>query len=84
MDIKFQDLDQVALPGLQDADTLKVYIVPVDLSADRYYMSITHPGNVEVAPPSRSKDTLLVLAARQSDGSLETIQKHTDLEVIDA
>ncbi len=80
MKIKYKDLEQVEIPDVDESETLKAYIVPTELSADRYYVSITQSGYTEVAPPSKSKDTLLVLNIKQD----EIVYKHNDLEVEDA
>lgn len=46
--------------GAETVGRVKVYRVPETLSADRYYISVKRPGEIEVVPPSRSRDTLLL------------------------
>ena len=82
--IKYQDLDQVAVPSEPHTARIRAYIVPEALSADRYYISMTSPGHVEIAPPSRSRDTLKVLDLRRGEGDTQIIFKHDNLEVTNA
>ena len=82
--IKYQDLDQVAVPSEPHVARIRAYIVPEVLSADRYYISMTRPGHVEIAPPSRSRDTLKVLDLRRGEEDTQIIFKHDNLEVTNA
>ena len=45
---------------------VKIYLVPESVSADRYFISITQPGGVEIMPPCRGKDTLPLVDYSQS------------------
>jgi len=49
------------LPEPETSRRVKIYQVPESVSADRYYVSITQPGAVEIMPPCRGKDTLLLV-----------------------
>ena len=74
----------INLPGIRDAEDLiytlsepttsrrvKIYFVPETVSADRYFISITQIGNVEIIPPCRSKDTILLADYSQDiDGNV--------------
>ena len=82
--IQYAGLDQVAVPSEPHAVRIRAYIVPEALSTDRYYISMTRPGHVEIAPPSRSRDTLKVLDLRRGEGDTQIIFKHDNLEVTNA
>jgi hypothetical protein len=62
---------------------VKVYLVPESVSSDRYYISVTPVGAIEVLPPSRSKHTLL-LADFSQDGAGRVTINHVNKEVTDA
>jgi len=49
------------LPDSETNRRVKAYQVPESVSSDRYYISITLPGAVEIMPPCRGKDTLLLV-----------------------
>jgi hypothetical protein len=53
------------LPDFTAPRQVKVYLVPEAVSADRYFVSITMPGATPVVPPSRAKDTLLLVGFHQ-------------------
>ena len=72
--------------SIPDSDTnrrVKVYLVPATVSRDRYYVSITMMGAVEKVPPSRGKDTLL-LVDYSLFGSGETTINYINEEVLNA
>jgi len=60
-----QDLEHT-LPEPETNRRIKIYQVPESVSADRYYISITQPGAVEIMPPSRGKNTLLLVDYSQN------------------
>ena len=77
---------QIQLPGIRGASNLdytlpdsdqsrkiRVYLVPVAVSTDQYYISITMPGGTEIMPPCRGKDTLLLADYHLSDTGEPTI-----------
>jgi hypothetical protein len=71
------------LPDSSLRRRVKIYKVPLAVSADRYYITVTDAGGVEVVPPSRSKDNLMLVDyTLSSDGgfSINSIHK----EVINA
>jgi hypothetical protein len=49
------------LPAFTEPRRVKVYLVPETLSADRYFVSIKMPGAQQAVPPSRAKDTVLLV-----------------------
>ena len=51
---------EYTLPEAETNRRVKVYQVPESVSADRYYISLIQPGAVEIVPPCRGKDTLLL------------------------
>jgi hypothetical protein len=55
------------LPAFDEPRRVKVYLVPEALSADRYYISIKQAGVPEIVPPSRAKDTVLLVDFYQQD-----------------
>lgn len=61
------------LPESETNRRVKIYQVPESVSADRYYISITQPGAVEIMPPSRGKDTLLLADYSQDQEGKVTI-----------
>jgi hypothetical protein len=61
---------------LPESDTnrrVKVYLVPEAVSADRYYIGIIEPGGIENIPPSRGRDTLLLVDYSLSETGESTI-----------
>lgn len=64
---------EYTLPEAETNRRVKVYQVPESVSADRYYISITQPGAVEIMPPSRGKDTLLLVDYSQDQAGEVTI-----------
>ena len=71
------------LPDSELRRNVKIYSVPTAVSADRYFVSVSDAGGVEVVPPSRSKDNLLLAdytLASDGDVSVNYIHK----EVLDA
>lgn len=56
------------LPPAETPRRVKVYMVPEALSADRYYISIAPIGAIEAMPPSRSRDTVMLVEFSQ-DGT---------------
>ena len=74
-----QDLEHT-LPEPETNRRVKIYQVPESVSADRYYISITLPGAVEIMPSCRGKDTLLLVDYSQAQGGEVTIN-HIDEEV---
>lgn len=77
---------QIELPGIQGAEDLsytitaptgsrrvKVYLVPSDISSDRYFISITDSGGTEIVPPSRAKDTVLLADFGQDESGKTTV-----------
>ena len=77
---------QIQLPGIRGASNLdytlpesnqlrkiKVYLVPVSVSVDQYYISITIPGGSEIIPPCRGKDTLLLVDYHLSETEETTV-----------
>ena len=67
-----QDLNYT-LPTSDQPRKIKVYLVPVSVSVDQYYISITMPGGSEIVPPCRGKDTLLLADYHLSDTGEPTI-----------
>jgi len=67
-----QDLEYT-LPEPETNRRIKVYQVPESVSADRYYISVILPGTVEIMPPSRGKDTLLLADYSQDQAGKVTI-----------
>ena len=76
----------IQLPGIRGASNLdytlpesnqlrkiKVYLVPVAISSDQYYISVTLPGGSEIIPPCRGKDTLLLADYHLSNTGEPTI-----------
>ena len=61
------------LPNSDQHRKIKVYLVPVSVSVDQYYISITMPGGSEIVPPCRGKDTLLLADYHLSDTGEPTI-----------
>ena len=60
---------------------IKIYKVPQAVSADQYFVSVTDAGAVENAPPSRSKETLLLAEyTLESDGNILIKYQHEELE----
>jgi hypothetical protein len=55
------------LPTFEEPRRVKVYLVPEVLSADRYYISIKQAGVPEIVPPSRVKDTVLLVDFYQQE-----------------
>lgn len=49
------------LPAFTEARRIKVYLVPEAVSADRYFVSIKLSGGLQAVPPSRAKDTILLV-----------------------
>ena len=77
---------QIQLPGIRGASNLdytlpdsdqsrkiKVYLVPVAVSTDQYYISITIPGGSEIIPPCRGKDILLLVDYHLSETDDTTV-----------
>ena len=76
----------IQLPGIRGASNLdytlpdsdqhrkiKVYLVPVSVSVDQYYISITMPGAIEDVPSCRGKDFLLIADYHLSETGETTI-----------
>lgn len=61
------------LPDLDGRRRVKVWMVPENVSPDRYYISVTPVGATEVLPPSRAKNTLLLADFTQDNGGALTI-----------
>ena len=61
------------LPNSDQHRKIKVYLVPVSVSVDQYYISITMPGGSEIIPPCRGKDTLLLVDYHLSETEETTI-----------
>jgi hypothetical protein len=55
------------LPAFDEPRRVKVYLVPEALSADRYFISIKQAGVPEIVPPSRAKDTVLLVSFDQQE-----------------
>lgn len=53
------------LPVFTESRQVKIYLVPETISPDRYFISIQLPGGLKVIPPSRSKDTILLVDFQQ-------------------
>ena len=66
------DLDYT-LPNSDQHRKIKVYLVPVSVSVDQYYISITMPGGSEIVPPCRSKDSLLLVDYHLSETEETTV-----------
>jgi len=50
------------LPESQSSNRrIKIYRVPEAVSGDGYYISIIEAGAVETVPPSRAKDTMILV-----------------------
>ncbi|MCD6346231.1 MAG: hypothetical protein J7L96_02295 [Bacteroidales bacterium] len=86
----------INLPGIRGAEDLiytlsepttarqiKIYLVPETVSADRYFITIKQSGAVEVIPPCRSKDTIL-LADYSQDTDDNVIVNYVNKEVQNA
>jgi hypothetical protein len=71
------------LPVFDEPRRVKVYLVPEALSADRYYISIKQAGVPEIVPPSRAKDTFLLVDFYQQEEDQIQI-KYTNPEVENA
>ena len=67
-----QDLNYT-LPNSDQHRKIKVYLVPVAVSTDQYYISITIPGGSEIIPPCRGKDTLLLVDYHLSETEETTV-----------
>jgi hypothetical protein len=66
------------LPESELRRNVKIYKVPPAVSADRYFVSVSDAGGVEVVPPSRSKDNLLLadyVLANNGDVSINYVHK---------
>jgi hypothetical protein len=55
------------LPDFEESRQVKVYVVPETLSPDRYFISIKQAGVPEIVPPSRAKDTVLLVDFYQQE-----------------
>lgn len=77
---------KIELPGIRGANTLKhtlpdsdnnrqvkIYLVPESVSPDKYYISITPIGGREDVPPSRLRETLLLVDYTLSGDKTENI-----------
>jgi hypothetical protein len=52
---------------------VKVYAVPPELRPDGYFVAVKGPGEVEVVPPSKAVDTVLLLDCEVTgDGETST------------
>lgn len=59
---------------------VKIYKVPASVSVDNYFISITEAGGAEEVPPSRAKDTtLLVQYTLSTDGDASVKFIHKEL-----
>ena len=61
------------LPESNQLRKIKVYLVPVAISSDQYYISVTLPGGSEIIPPCRGKDTLLLVDYHLSETEETTV-----------
>jgi hypothetical protein len=77
-----QDLD-CTIPESDQNRRVKVYLVPETVSPDRYYVSITMTGAEEQVPPSRGKETLLLVDYHLA-GSGDTTVNYINEEVRNA
>ena len=66
------DLD-CSIPESDQSRRVKLYLVPVAVSTDQYYISITMPGGTEIIPPCRGKDTLLLVDYHLSETEETTV-----------
>ena len=66
------DLDYT-LPESDQPRGIKTYLVPISVSDDQYYISITMPGGSEIIPPCRGKDTLLLVDYHLSETEETTV-----------
>jgi hypothetical protein len=69
------------LPASAFRRQVKIYQVPVSVSADQYYVSCTEPGASEEAPPSLSRNTLLLARYTLSpDGDTTITYLHKEVQ----
>ena len=71
------------LPDFEESRQVKVYLVPEALSSDRYFISIKQAGMNEIVPPSRGKDTVLLVSFDQQEED-QTQIKYINPEVENA
>ncbi len=77
--------NKITLPGVMGMDdincelyppaasrTVKIYCVPRELSSDGCFIAITDAGQTEIVPPSRGKDTTLLVKFSQNEEGLVT------------
>jgi len=69
------DLPEFVIPR-----TVKIYLVPEAVSSDRYFISIKELGHIEEVPPSRAKNTVLLIHFQQDEEDTRIIYINPEVQ----